>query len=305
MIMSEPLAFTGERFTPECVREIWYEHMARYAMAAHVCKGARVLDVACGEGYGSHLLALVAAEVDGADIDAESVAHARGRYQRDNLRFHQADATALPFDDDGFDVITSFETLEHLEAQQALLKELHRVLRPGGVLLISSPDKHTYSDLPGFNNPYHVRELYREEFEDLLSAEFAHHRLYGQKLAFQSLCWRLDGPVSTVHADTAESPSAEKVALSEGLGMAPIYFIAACSDDAQALQRFPADLCLFADREESVYAHYQHEIRHNIMAGGVLQEREQRIAELEAQLAESQPPQGLWNRLCWLLGKQR
>lgn len=283
--MSEALTFTGERFTPECVREIWYEHMARYAMALPLCGGLRVLDVACGEGYGSHLLASEADSVDGVDIDPESVEHARRRYSRANLTFHQGDATALAFEDDCFDVITSFETLEHLEAQQQLLAELHRVLKPGGLLLISSPDKHTYSDLTGFDNPYHVRELYRDEFEQLLQGEFAHHRLYGQKLAFQSLCWRLDEPPERAAMATAFAPQPEQVSVEHQLKLAPLYFIALCCDDAERLEALGADLFLFADASESVYQHYQHEIRHNIAAGKVLAEREQRISDLEDQLA--------------------
>ena len=74
------LDFTGERFTPECVREIWYEHWHRYVFARQLAKGKRVLDAACGEGYGSALLADVAASVVGADISDQAIAHARSRY---------------------------------------------------------------------------------------------------------------------------------------------------------------------------------------------------------------------------------
>ncbi|MCW5579095.1 MAG: class I SAM-dependent methyltransferase, partial [Dokdonella sp.] len=77
---SQPLPFTGERFTPECVREIWYEHWHRYAFARGLVAGKRVLDAACGEGYGSALLAAVAGSVTGVDVDADAIAHARARY---------------------------------------------------------------------------------------------------------------------------------------------------------------------------------------------------------------------------------
>src|SRR5689334_11915356 len=90
------LPFTGERFTPECVREIWYEHWHRYAFARRLVQGKRVLDCACGEGYGSALLADGAAEVVGVDIDAAAIAHAEERYgARANLRYEKGDATAL------------------------------------------------------------------------------------------------------------------------------------------------------------------------------------------------------------------
>ena len=82
------LDFTGERFTPECVREIWYEHWARYAFALEFAQGKRVLDAACGEGFGSALLARTAREVTGVDISAQAVAHAQARYGGTaNLRY--------------------------------------------------------------------------------------------------------------------------------------------------------------------------------------------------------------------------
>ena len=77
MSESDALAFTGERFTPECVREIWYEHWHRYAFAQRFAAGKRVLDAACGEGYGTAMLAGTAAQAVGIDIDAASIAHAR------------------------------------------------------------------------------------------------------------------------------------------------------------------------------------------------------------------------------------
>jgi len=277
------LPFTGERFTPECVREIWYEHWHRYAFARRLAAGRRVLDAACGEGYGSALLASVAADVVGVDVDAASVAHARARYgARPRLRYEQADATALPFADRAFDLVVSFETLEHLAAHEALLEGFARVLADDGLLLISSPDKRTYSDQAGFRNEFHVRELYREELLALLGPHFPHVRLYGQKLLFQSALWALDVAAPASCETLTADGRAEQVA--PGLAYAPLYFIALCGR-----RDLPADLpalSLFGDAGESVYAHYNHEIRKNIGAGG-------RIAELEAEVerlrARSEP----------------
>ncbi|MDT8409462.1 MAG: class I SAM-dependent methyltransferase, partial [Wenzhouxiangellaceae bacterium] len=159
------LEFTGERFTPECVREIFYEHWHRYAWAGAYVAGLDVLDCACGEGYGSRLLADSARSVVGVDLDETSIAHARQRYAHDKLEFRRADALALPFEDRQFDCVVSFETLEHLAAHDDLLAGFKRVLKPGGFVLLSSPDRKTYSDETGYDNPYHVRELYRDEFE--------------------------------------------------------------------------------------------------------------------------------------------
>src|SRR5690349_3551922 len=95
--MNDPLPFTGERFTPECVGESAYAHWHRYAFARRLAPGKRVLDAACGEGYGAALLAGVAESVVGVDIDGLAVAHAAGRYAgRKNLRYEQGDVTGLP-----------------------------------------------------------------------------------------------------------------------------------------------------------------------------------------------------------------
>ena len=271
--MSDELPFTGERFTPECVREIWYEHWHRYAFARRLAAGRRVLDAACGEGYGSAMLSEVAADVVGVDLDRTAVAHARSRYGAlPRLRYECGDATALPFADGSFDLVVSFETLEHLAAQEQLLQGFARVLADDGVLVISSPDKRTYSELAGFRNEFHVRELYREELLALLRPHFPALRLYGQKLLFQSAIWSLDGMPVTSEALTARRADET---VRPGLAYAPMYFVAVCAR-REAPPALP-DLSLFGDDQESVYAHYNHEIRKNIGAGA-------RIAELEAEL---------------------
>jgi len=265
------LEFTGERFTPECVREIWYEHYHRYAFAQSMARGQRVLDAACGEGYGSALLATEAASVLGLDVSTAAVEHARRRYAGSGARFECADVTALDhLPDASFDLIVSFETLEHLQAQEQMLRGFKRLLAPGGLLLVSTPDKRNYSELPGFNNEHHVRELYRDEFENLIGRIFARYRLYAHKLVFQSALWSLDGSRTGYAAHTAEHGQQAQ----RSLAYPPLYYLAVCSMDG--LPMMPA-LHLFGDADESVYAHYQHEIRKNIAAGG-------RIKELEAQL---------------------
>jgi SAM-dependent methyltransferase len=267
------LGFTGERFTPECVREIWYEHWHRYVFAREFARDKRVLDAACGEGYGSALLAGVAQSVLGVDIAEPAIAHARARYgAQANLRFERGDCTALEVPAAAFDLVVSFETLEHVQAQERLLAGFARALAPGGVLIVSSPDKHTYSDVSGFRNEYHVRELYRDELLALLRPHFPQVRLYGQKLLFQSAIWQLDGALQSI--DTATAAEAGEV--QPGLAYAPLYFIAVCS--REALPASLPDVAVFGDREESVYRHYNGEVRKNMAAGG-------RIAELEAQIA--------------------
>jgi SAM-dependent methyltransferase len=276
------LAFTGERFTPECVREMRYEHWHRYAFAAGLARGKRVLDAACGEGYGSALLARHGAEVVGVDVSAEAIAHARARYgESPQLRFVHADCTALDdFDGPGFDLIASFETLEHLQAQDRMLAGFARLLEQDGLLLVSSPDRATYSDARGYSNEFHVRELYRHELEALLSRHFPAFRLFGQKLLFQSALWALDREHGPYAASTL---SGEEARLAPRLDYPPLYFVAACAHRPERLHDLPA-LSLFGDAEESVYSHYDNEVRKNMAAGARIAELERQLAELEARL---------------------
>ena len=192
--MSDSLEFTGERFTPECVREIWYEHYHRYALASRWCANSRTLDAACGEGYGSAVLSQSASSVEGVDISQQAIGHAQQRYGHyQNVNFQVADCTSLPFGDNKFDRVVSFETLEHLAEHDKLMSEFRRVLKPDGCLILSSPDKATYSDDQNSVNEFHVKELYRDELETLIGRYFPAYQLLGQKLMFHSAIWSLDG----------------------------------------------------------------------------------------------------------------
>src|SRR5690348_13511788 len=106
--------FTGERFVPHTEGDIQLEHMHRYVAARLLVQGKRVLDIACGEGYGSDLLSEAAASVVGVDIDEAAISHARQAYVRPNLKFLRGDAVAIPLGDSSVDVVVSFETIEHL-----------------------------------------------------------------------------------------------------------------------------------------------------------------------------------------------
>ncbi len=263
-----------------------YEHWHRYALAATLVDGKTVLDAACGEGYGSALLATRAVAVDGVDLSAEAVDHARRRYREANLTFHSASVTELPAEDSRYDAIISFETLEHLSQQAEMLQEFRRVLRDSGFLMISSPDKATYSDATGYNNEFHVKELYRDELLALLKTQFPAVRLLGQAMAFQSLVWPVEA------ADGAAEGGLQSLVMSEaGLEVTvappvqPLYFIAVCAARESDLPDLPG-LSDFSDAEQSVYAHYQHEIRKNMAAGKLLAERDQEIEHLRRELQE-------------------
>jgi GT2 family glycosyltransferase/SAM-dependent methyltransferase len=182
-----PQPFSGERLTSAIGGQVEMEHLHRYFLARSLCGGLDVLDVACGEGYGSALLAQVARSVTGLDYDAGAITHAGAAFAAPGTRFVQGSATAMPFADARFDAIVSFETIEHFAEHDAFMAEIRRVLRPDGLLLISSPDRDVYS-APGMTpNPFHVRELTRGEFFRLLQRNFSHVSLLLQRAMIGSV----------------------------------------------------------------------------------------------------------------------
>jgi SAM-dependent methyltransferase len=159
--------FTGERVIPGQVNDdLWAEHVARYAFAARLAHGRRVLDSGCGTGYGANELAASAACVVGVDIAPEATLYARAHSTHPNTSFLQASATALPFSPGAFDLVTAFEVIEHLASSRDLLSEARRVLAPGGLFLVSTPNRLYYADSRRLDgpNPYHVHEFEFEEF---------------------------------------------------------------------------------------------------------------------------------------------
>ncbi len=152
----------------------YHDHLARYRFAlAHVRPG-RTLDIACGSGYGTAMLGRQpgTARAYGVDIDRETLIHARRRYEDAALTFIEANGTMLPFCDASFDTIVSLETLEHIQDDRAFLRELVRVLRPDGVCILSTPNRH-HSERHHRSNPFHVREYSESELLSLLHDYFS------------------------------------------------------------------------------------------------------------------------------------
>ena len=227
-----PLSWTGERLTDGAGRQVEIEHLHRYLLARSICRGLDVLDVASGEGYGSSFLAQTANTVVGVEIDRVSLEHAQASYIANNLTFMWGDARRLPLANDSVDVVVSFETIEHFYEHNQFLAEVRRVLRPGGRLLISSPDRDVYSPAGAPPNPYHVHELSKSEFTALLKSHFKNFALLGQRPILGSALvvedvFGLDTEVSTV---TFERRGDDKFEASKGLPRA-VYLLAVASDD--------------------------------------------------------------------------
>lgn len=164
--------WTGERLEKYITHEPMLEHLHRYAAALPFIKGKVVLDIACGEGYGCNLLTQEASKVIGIDIDVTCIKNAKLSYKNPQIEFLSGSILDIPLTSNCVDIITCFETLEHITEHENAITELKRVLKPDGILIISTPDKKNYSDDTGYHNPFHKKELYEYEFKTLINNHF-------------------------------------------------------------------------------------------------------------------------------------
>ena len=177
-----PLHLTGERTLPDVPEEnYWFRrHLVVYRWVAERCAGRRVVDMACGEGYGSALIAQSAAEVIGVDANPEAFEHARLRYRAPNLRFERALVEDF-VDGAPYDAIVFLQTIEHVTDPAALLERFASLLAPGGVAYVTTPNRLTLAP-PGAersDNPWHLREYTPDEFEALVRPAFGSIELLG------------------------------------------------------------------------------------------------------------------------------
>jgi 2-polyprenyl-3-methyl-5-hydroxy-6-metoxy-1,4-benzoquinol methylase len=183
--------FTGEFFLPgQTKKRLLADHQGRYQFARKFIEGKRVLDMACGSGYGSFMLASSGAiRVDGVDISEAAIGYARTNFKRENLTYIASDLLAFA-PAEKYNVVVSFETIEHIENYREVIKKYQELLEPGGVLLLSTPNRlitspkaKTLADAP--SNVYHVREFIAQELvAELVAAGFIVDRrnIYGQRL---------------------------------------------------------------------------------------------------------------------------
>src|SRR5438876_6906296 len=231
------IEWTGERYVPWMEgAEIGYEHLHRYAFATQFVRNKRVLDLACGEGYGSNLLARTAKQVVGIDIDEEAVKHAKNKYIRPNLEFKIGSILEVPIDGDGlFDVVVCFEALEHVEEHHKLLSEAKRLLVDNGIFLVSTPNKTLYSDGPAFNNPFHVHELYFDEFKTLLADYFRQVKFLGQRIYCNSSLWSIFPEKNTHPSEFVIERTPQEFVFVKPEKRAPLYFIAVASNGTKSI----------------------------------------------------------------------
>lgn len=161
----------------------WGEHTARYSFALPHVKNKDVLDIACGTGYGLAFLKRVSKTVTGVDVDFEAASESLNECDGKKTRVLLGDGTNLPFKDDTFDVVTSFETIEHLHNRIGFLAELRRILKENGKLLLSTPNANYTRPVNGKpTNPFHIFEYEPDELRLELENHFVIEDFLGQTL---------------------------------------------------------------------------------------------------------------------------
>jgi len=277
---AENHAAAPERFDPASMHGemIEAEHLVRYAWASQFAPGARVLDAGCGVAYGSMMLADAgAAEVVGVDND-ESVIAGLLSSSPARVSIEVGDVTHLSHEDARFDIVVCFEVIEHVADPERVLDELYRVLRPGGLLVISTPNRDVYT--PG--NPYHLREMTPHELHARLSERFGSVRLCRQHT------WIASGVVDDETFATAGHRVLDGVELRKIAGDEPgreTYTLALASDGE--LPPVRGSVSLTVDAELRRWSEMWHEQRQAIdQRDDVAAVREAQLAALRVELDE-------------------
>ena len=276
------LEWTGERYLPFVDpeisgAEIHYEHLHRYAFAAQFVKGKKVLDFASGEGYGSYMLSKEAELVIGVEIDEKTVKHASSSYISKNLEFMQGSILKVPIEGEKmFDAIICFEAMEHVEEHEELMNEVKRLLKDDGVFIVSSPNKKVYTDDPDYHNPFHQKELYFDEFKNLLNDYFTNTIFFGQRVYTASNLWCLTSKEApNNYSEFVIKKGDDEFYFSDGKN--PLYFIAVASN-ADLNECY--NMCSYlVDVSNSLIGDYKRQINEfNV----VVQERDEHIRNLDA-----------------------
>lgn len=215
--------WTGERLETFIYTRDAIEHLHRYSIVNEYIENKIVLDIACGEGYGSNIMSETAEFVYGVDIDKETIELATQKYKKQNLKYLSGDATKIPLEDNSVDIVISFETIEHHDQHEKMMEEIKRVLKPNGLMIISTPDKLFYSDIPKFANKFHVKELYKKDFYNLVNTYFSNVQMLRQKYSDGvSIVENDDNEELTIYSGDYSSVHKKEIH--------PLYLVAIASD---------------------------------------------------------------------------
>ncbi|MEW5975179.1 MAG: methyltransferase domain-containing protein [Acidobacteriota bacterium] len=291
--------FTGERVVPGKVQpDLLNEHVARYNFSCPLVSGAAVLDLGCGTGYGTALLSRYASRVSGLDLSPEAIHFARVHFSAPNADYVVGDAAALGYRTDCFDAVVCFEVIEHLWNQQSLLEEVKRVLKPGGVLIISTPNRVFYTLERQEANPYHTREFDFEEFLSFLKEYFPFVHVCYQNHVFSILIGgrELGSTANLTYGEPKEDPQRTSN-----------FFVAVCSEEPlpllSSLVYLPSEANLLREKERwiqelerkvacldqkivELQREYEERTRWSLELDRTLRQRDQQILGLNQELED-------------------
>jgi O-antigen biosynthesis protein len=264
------MEFTGERFLPGVINDfkLEVEHLQRYNSITHLVRDKVVVDAACGEGYGSAILANFARTVYGLDISEDAIREAKEKYNKENLSYINSSIATLPFDDESVDVLVSFETIEHVEEpiQHAFLKEIKRVIKKDGILIMSTPNKYVYSKLAKYENEFHIKEFFEDEFYSFLSSSFSHVKFFHQGFRICSLIEDNSSNLDVILTSPDYKPTGK-------------YIVALCSD--QPIKNSKIESIVLETDEQ-----YENLINRIIQLQEEVEERNQHIHKLDEHIGQ-------------------
>jgi 2-polyprenyl-3-methyl-5-hydroxy-6-metoxy-1,4-benzoquinol methylase len=276
--MTTQLEDTGERMIPEFHKgkNMYGAHIGRYQAGLGVVKDKVVLDIACGSGYGTQIMAASASRVYGVDVDEPTIRYAKEHYAADNIEYLVGDGVAIPLSDHSVDVVVSYETIEHIEDYQTFMKEVKRVLKPGGVLLLSTPNDIEY----GEGNHYHIHEFEYKELKSLVGQYYKYHEDYFQTLWMYS---------SILSKELQTTEWQNRVQTTSTIPLKPeqcIYFFLLCSD--QPLQEKIEPLGVIGEHFRHRALQDENKLRHERMQHlkDMKDEAHQQKSQLQKQVAK-------------------
>ncbi len=168
--MNNLLKDTGERMVPEFHKGslMHAEHLTRYETAEKLAKKKVVLDIACGSGYGTKILARSARKVYGVDIDKDTIKYAQQKFDAPNIEYKVGDGIKIPLEDNSIELVVTFETIEHIKNYSQFINEIKRVLKPDGLVIVSTPNDIEFAE----GNHFHIHEFTFDELMKLLKKDF-------------------------------------------------------------------------------------------------------------------------------------
>jgi len=222
-----------ERYKPKINLENLIEslfHLHRYLITSRFVKNKIVLDAASGEGYGSFILSKNAKKVFGVDIDEKTILQAKEKYKKEKIDFINANVTNLPFRENFFDVIISFETIEHLSKGDGIkfLEQIKKILKKDGILILSTPNKER-TLLSSYKNIYHIHEYYESEIVEILKKYFKNVKIYNQEINLFSLIYDKDTKKTSLFNLKLENENQPFFITKEQINL-PLYKIYICSN---------------------------------------------------------------------------